>query len=105
MNTVVARYLEAAASGDARAVADCFVPDGTVVDEGNTYVGRAAIVEWREKAATQWTYTTSITGESAVGSDGYRVQAHLEGDFPGGVADLEFEFVLRGELVSSLVIG
>jgi hypothetical protein len=29
---------------------------------------------------------------------------HLEGDFPGGVADLHFRFALDGALISQLVI-
>jgi hypothetical protein len=29
---------------------------------------------------------------------------HLEGDFPGGVADLHFRFALDGALISRLVI-
>jgi hypothetical protein len=29
---------------------------------------------------------------------------HLEGDFPGGVADLHFRFTLRDGLISRLVI-
>jgi len=29
---------------------------------------------------------------------------HLQGDFPGGVADLEYAFVLDGDLVSELRI-
>jgi hypothetical protein len=100
---VVTRYLNAGA--DPVALAACFAEDGTVVDEGATHVGRAEIVAWREKAATQWTYTTEITGMSATGVDRYRVDAHLEGDFPGGVADLAFDFTVRGGLIASLAIG
>ncbi|MCS7477361.1 nuclear transport factor 2 family protein [Umezawaea endophytica] len=99
---VVTRYLE---TTDPAALAECFTPDGTVFDEGATYVGREEIVSWREKAASQWTYTTTITDTAVTGEDRYRVRAHLEGDFPGGVADLAFDFTVDGELISSLVIG
>jgi hypothetical protein len=30
---------------------------------------------------------------------------HLEGDFPGGVVDLRYQFVLTGALISELVIA
>jgi hypothetical protein len=100
---VVTRYLNAA--DDSSALAACFVEDGVVVDEGATYVGRAEIVAWRERAASRWTYTTEITGLSATGVDRYLVEAHLEGDFPGGVADLAFDFTVRDGLIASLAIG
>lgn len=100
---VVTRYLEA--TDDPAALAACFTPDGTVQDEGATYVGRSEIVAWREGAAGRWTYTTEITGMSATGADRYRVDAHLEGDFPGGAADLAFDFTVRDGLIASLAIG
>ncbi|MET1071673.1 MAG: nuclear transport factor 2 family protein [Umezawaea sp.] len=102
---VVTRYLEAADAGDGRAVAECFSADGTVVDEGVTYRGRAEIVGWREKTAGQWTYTSTVVGSEAVGDDRYRVTAHLEGDFPGGQVDLKFDFTVHDGLISALVIG
>jgi hypothetical protein len=30
---------------------------------------------------------------------------HLEGDFPGGVVDLRYKFVLSTELIAELVIA
>ncbi len=99
---VVDRYLEAV---DASALAACFTEDGTVVDEGETHVGREEIARWREKTANQWTYTTEITGRAVTGVGRYRVTTHLEGDFPGGVADLAFDFTVDDGLISSLAIG
>ncbi|MYS18951.1 conserved hypothetical protein [Streptomyces sp. DvalAA-14] len=101
----VARYLRAADADDAQACADCFTPDGTVLDEGHTYRGRAEILAWRTALAGRWTYTSTVTGVAEPGADGeYRLGVHLVGDFPGGEADLRFGFTLRGDLISALRI-
>ncbi len=102
---IVDRYLTAAEQGDFTALADCFTEDGTVIDEGHTYQGRAAIVGWRESVASQWTYTTTVTGSESISVDEFRVAVHVEGNFPGGVADLTYRFALRDELIAALSIG
>jgi hypothetical protein len=101
---VLASYFAAADRGDYAALADCFTPDGFVVDEGNTYRGRDEIIGWREAGAAKWTYTSTITGTQAVSADEYRAQVRVEGNFPGGVADLKYRFVLREGLIRELSI-
>jgi hypothetical protein len=102
---VVTRYLAAAPAGDFEALADCFTTDGAATDEGHTYRGRAEIIGWRESLASQFTYTSTVTGSEPIGEGEYRVTAHLVGDFPGGVADLTYRFVLKGGLIADLTIG
>jgi ketosteroid isomerase-like protein len=100
----VTRYLAASDGGDVRALADCFTPDGTVLDEGHTYRGQQAIIGWREALAGKWTYTSTVTGSQPVSEQEYRVSVHLEGNFPGGVADLTYRFALREGLIEDLSI-
>jgi SnoaL-like domain len=102
---IVTRYLAAADAQDSAALADCFTTDGSVVDEDQTYVGRDAIRGWRDLIAGKYTYTTKVTGSEPSGADTYRVSAHIEGDFPGGQADLTFSFALRDGLIAALHIG
>jgi ketosteroid isomerase-like protein len=101
---VIARYLAAAEAQDPQACAECFTEDGTVLDEGRTYRGRAEIAGWRRDLVGRFTYTTTITGSEPAGPDGYRVTVTLEGDFPGGIAHLTYVFALRGDLVADLRI-
>jgi hypothetical protein len=101
---IITRYLMAADTKDPAACAGCFTEDGTVLDEGVTYHGRGEIVRWREETLAKWTYTTTVTGSAPTGADEYRVTAHLEGDFPGGEADLTFGFTLRDGLIAALKI-
>jgi len=101
---VVTRYLAAADAGDLPSLADCFAPDGTVLDEGRTYRGRGEIIGWREALAGTWTYTSSVTASEPVSAQVYRVNVRVEGDFPGGVADLTYRFTLREGLIEDLSI-
>jgi ketosteroid isomerase-like protein len=102
---VITRYLEAADEQDFDALAACFTDDGVAVDEGETHVGREAIKHWREGVAAKWTFTTTVTSTEAVGQTGFNVGVHIEGDFPGGTADLVEAFTLRDGLIEHLAIG
>ncbi len=101
---VIARYYDAAAADDLDAVLACFAPDAHVLDENTHYNGIAEIRGWRENVASAFTYTTEITGVEPVGADEYVVSTHLEGDFPGGVVDLEQRFTVSDGLVAELLI-
>jgi ketosteroid isomerase-like protein len=101
---VVDNYLKAADQGDLSALAACFTDDGTVLDEGRTYRGRDEIRAWRERLNSQWEFTRTITGSEPQPDGGYLVRTHVEGNFPGGVADLSFRFTLTGALISDLTI-
>jgi hypothetical protein len=101
---IIVRYLKAADDKDARAAAECFAVDGTVLDEGVTHTGRAEIVSWREDVAGRWTYTTTVTGSEPVSAAEYRVTTHVAGDFPGGQADLTYTFTVHDGLITALRI-
>ncbi|GAY19268.1 hypothetical protein [Mycobacterium sp. shizuoka-1] len=75
----------------------------TVTDEGHDYTGHDDIGSWIATAGSEYTYTTEFTGATTTAA-GVDVGQHLEGDFPGGVADLHYRFTLDGALISRLVI-
>jgi uncharacterized protein (TIGR02246 family) len=102
---VITRYLKAADDKDAHALAAAFTPDGTVVDEGHTYRGRDEIIGWREALAGQFEYTTEVLTSEPTSTDEYRVTVRVVGNFPGGTADLGYDFTLRDGLISALSIG
>ncbi|MFB1298812.1 nuclear transport factor 2 family protein [Mycobacterium sp. pW049] len=78
-------------------------PDAVVTDEGHDYKGHNDIGSWVATAAGEYTYTTAFTGATTTAA-GVDVGQHLEGDFPGGVADLHYRFTLAGALISRVVI-
>jgi hypothetical protein len=102
---VVVAYLKAAGAGDIAGLAACFAEDGEVHDEGSTYRGRAEITRWRDALLGQWTFTTTLLGTERVSESAYRATVHVEGNFPGGTADLGYDFVLADGLISDLRIG
>jgi hypothetical protein len=101
---VISGYYTCADSGELDALLDCFASDAHVRDEGRDYYGLDAIRSWREGVATRFTYSTEITAVEQVSDHTYVVHTHLEGDFPGGVVDLQQRFSLTEGLITDLVI-
>jgi hypothetical protein len=101
---VVRRYFELDPSEIEQFVA-LFSEDPTVVDERETYHGTLAIRSWRAGPAVKYTYTTELSDAESDDADRWLVSGRLIGDFPGGIADLHWEFKLAGELISRLVIA
>lgn len=103
---VISRYLVAQGNASKRqAIAATFAPDARVTDEGISYDGRQGIRAWLDKTASEYTYTTTLTGQRQDARDRWTVLAHLEGDFPGGVVDLRLRFTLRGHEIVELIIA
>jgi ketosteroid isomerase-like protein len=77
--------------------------DAVVTDEGHDYKGHDEIGAWVATAAAEYTYTTAFTG-ATTSDTGVDVGQHLEGDFPGGVADLHYRFSFDGTVIDRVVI-
>ena len=96
----IERYIQIANSGRAEAASECFAPDATVYDEGQTYEGVAAIKNWM--AATKKKYGHTITPLELAERDGQSVlTARLAGNFPGSPITVNFSFVLAGGKIRS----
>ena len=81
-----------------------FADDATVLDEGVARHGATEIRAWQTGAASEYTYTTDIFGYEALAADHYVVKGRLEGNFPGGTADLAYDFTVNGR-ISHLAIA
>ena len=103
--TTIREYLAAHAAADADTAVRAFAPDAVVVDEGRTYRGTAEVLVFLNKAGSQYRYTTELTGGRYVDDQHWEAVNHLEGDFPGGVADLTYRFTLAGDRIAELVIA
>ena len=101
----VQRFVDAAASHDFAAIAECFTDDATVTDEERTHRGRAEIRKWQEDGRQRWEYTLTVRGGKARGVDGYVLHGRLTGNFPGGAVDVEYDFTVRDGLISRLAIS
>ncbi|MFD4660783.1 nuclear transport factor 2 family protein [Kitasatospora sp. NPDC058444] len=100
----VSHYLRAHRAHDTAAALAAFADDATVIDDGTTYAGTAAIEKWLNRSASEYTYTTEQTGAEQPDADHCTVTNRLEGDFPGGVVDLHYRFTLHTGTIQRLVI-
>ena len=102
---VIDRYQRAHDRHDTEASLSTFTADATVIDDGNTYVGVEQIRQWLDRAASEYTYTRTLTGIDLDGSDTVVTHNHIEGNFPGGEVDLHYRFELRDGDIHRLEIG
>ncbi|SCG38969.1 nuclear transport factor 2 family protein [Micromonospora humi] len=100
----ITRYLTAHQARDLDAAVALLTPDAAVTDEGRTHQGPEQIRAWLSRSTGEYTYTTALTAAAKTDDQHYDAVHHLEGDFPGGTADLHFRFTLRNGLIARLVI-
>lgn len=103
--TTIHDFLAAHVARDTAAAARAFSPDPVVEDEGRTYRGADELLEFLTKAGSQYTYTTALVGAEQVDAARWVVVVRLEGDFPGGVAELRYRFTLVDDRIAGLVIA
>ena len=101
---VIDRYFTLAAERDTDAFMALFTDDADVVAEGRRHRGADAIRAWRTEAVAS-EYTTTITGETALGDRGHRIETRLDGDLPGGSVNLAYRFTTDDDLITRLQIG
>jgi hypothetical protein len=90
---------------DVDAALASFAPDAVVHDEDETWAGTDRIRQWLAKTSTEYTYTRALLGAEATGRASWLVRNRLEGNFPGNVVDLRYEFTLDGERIAALTIA
>jgi len=103
--TTVRAFLAAHTAREVDAAVRTFTTDAVVTDQGETFRGAEQVRHFLEHAGSEFTYTTELIGARRVDDAHWVAVIHLEGDFPGGVADLDYRFTLAGDLISELAIG
>jgi ketosteroid isomerase-like protein len=102
---VITRYFEADSRRDIDAIVTLFTDDAIVVDAGETRRGTSEIRAWQAGPASQYQYTTEVLGTESTGRDEYVVTGRLDGNFPGGTAELKWRFTVAGDRISDLHIA
>ncbi|MBO1752527.1 nuclear transport factor 2 family protein [Actinotalea sp. BY-33] len=98
-------YLSAHEARDVEAALRAFGPRAVVVDQGQTFRGTSAIRDFLREAGAPFSYTIELVGARQVDDTRWVATNRLEGDFPGGVAELDYRFTLDGDVITELVIG
>ena len=89
-------FVEGWQGRDAAKVEGLFAEDATVSDQGENSRGLREIRHWIDGSIDLFTTTLTFLGAREV--DGMVGASYrLEGDFPGGVAELEYQFRLDDE--------
>jgi ketosteroid isomerase-like protein len=101
--TAIRAFLEAQEARDADAVLALLTPGAVVSDVGESFSGEDSLRRFVSEAGAEFQYTSAITKVTRDGEI-WVVGHHLEGDFPGGVADLDYRFALEGEQIERLDI-
>ncbi len=91
-------------AGDPAALVATFAADARVVDEATEYRGTEEVLRWLTTAGSGYTYTTTYGGQVTHGGGRWTVLSRIEGDFPGGVADLHLRFRVGSDGIEELVI-
>ncbi len=102
---VIEIYYQAHDRRDADGALASFAPDATVIDDGVAYVGSERIRSWLMNAASEYTYTRTLTGAEDLGDAAYVIHNHLSGNFPGGEVDLRYRVQLRDGLILRVEIA
>ncbi|MBB2903460.1 ketosteroid isomerase-like protein [Kineococcus radiotolerans] len=98
-------FLAASTVHDADTASAFLAADVVVVDQDETFRGREQVHAFLRNAGAEFEYTTEQTGARRVDDDHWVVTVRLEGNFPGGVAELDYRFTLREGLITELVIA
>jgi len=101
----ITQYLKSHVARDVDTAMQWYAADAEVTDEGKTYHGRDEIRAWLSTAASEYTYTVELTATRQLDDRTYVATHHLEGNFPGGTADLDFTFTLDNNLITKLIIA
>ncbi len=103
--STIRTFLDAHAARDVDAAARTFAPTAVVRDQGETFRGTAEVLGFLRHQGGEFTYTTELLGGRRIDDTHWVAVNHLEGDFPGGVADLDYRFTLADGLITELEIG
>jgi hypothetical protein len=105
LHPTIRTYLDAQAADDHETALRTFSPTAAITDQGETFRGTDEIDRFLREAGSEYTYTTEERGAERIHDEHWVVAIRLEGDFPGGVADLSYRFTLAGDLIAELSIG
>lgn len=76
-----------------------------VVDQGESFRGTEEILGFLPEAGAEFSYTTELISARRIDEERWLVTNRLEGNFPGGVADLDYRFTMNGDSIAELVIA
>lgn len=102
---VVAAHQAAHEARDVERELSCFADEAVVIDDGQAYRGLAEIRTWLGRAASEYTYTSTLVDVRRDDAGHWTAVRHLEGDFPGGVVDLRYRYTTTEDRITTLTVA
>lgn len=102
---VIETYQQAHDRRDVDAALATFTSDATVIDDSETYVGTERVRWFLGHAASEFTFTRTLSGVEDQGDGVHLVRNRIVGNLPGGEVDLQYRFRLRDGLIEHLEIA
>ena len=102
--TLLSQFLADHAARRADDAGRAFTPDAVITDQGETWRGTEAVLDFLAHAGAEFEYTTELLEVQRVDAEHWVATLRIEGNFPGGTADLDYRFTLDGDLVAALDI-
>lgn len=96
-------YFQLNNGADITQVNRCFAESATVKDEGNSYLGLAAIEAWIINARKTFQFTSTPISSRKQGDQDI-VLAEVSGNFPGSPLQLHYAFVVNNGKIQALEI-
>lgn len=90
----VRAYMTLSEGDDRPAAVALFTEDAHVTDDGRDYRGVTEIRTWLDEVAGEYTYTATPMAAQNEATDQTSIQIRLEGNFPGGLVDVDYRFRL-----------
>jgi hypothetical protein len=101
--TTIRAFLEAQEARDPDTALALLTSQAVIADVGESFSGDKELRRFITEAGAEFTVTSEIT-KVALDGEIWVVSQHLEGDFPGEKADLDYRFTLQGERIERLDI-
>jgi len=98
-------YLAAHQADETDEAARKFAKTAVIVDDGHIFRGTDGVRDFLEKASSEYTFTTTLVGARRIDDSHWVAINRVEGNFPGGVVVLSYDFILEEDLISELTIS
>lgn len=99
----ISTYFAISNAADTASIKHCFTTDASVIDEGKSHQGHAAIEAWQRAAQAVFEYSVEPL-KVLYESDRVRVTANVVGNFPGSPLTLTHAFDLADDKIYALEI-
>jgi hypothetical protein len=99
----VEAYIDASNAHDVQSILACFAEGAVVRDEGGTMEGHDAIERWISETIDKYQFQFKPLAAQRQGSN-VEVSVEVSGTFPGSPVQINYQFAIDNDKITSLTI-